>query len=54
VRDNLENNQVQVKLFRDLRALLEVKMNCLRSGGDDGLGERDDKAVNYDRFVLRD
>lgn len=54
VKDNLENNSLQVKLFGDLAKILEVKRHCLLAGDSYGIGYEDKDATGYDRFVLRD
>lgn len=54
VKDNLENNGLQVKLFGDLSRILEVKRHALLAGDSDGIGYEDKNAVGIDRFVLRD
>jgi hypothetical protein len=55
IKDNSENYQLQVRLFKDLRTLLEIKKRVLLRGGGDGMvGYQDSHAVGYDRFVVRD
>lgn len=54
VKDNLENNSLQVKLFGDLSKILEVKKHALMSGDNQYIGYEDKDATGYDRFVLRD
>ena len=54
VKDNLENNSLQVKLFDDLAKILEVKRNAILAGDSNGIGYEDKGATGYDRFVLRD
>ena len=54
VKDNLENNGLQVKLFGDLARILEVKRHALLAGDQDGIGYEDKGAAGYDRFVLRE
>jgi hypothetical protein len=54
VKDNLENNSLQVKLFSDLSRILEVKRKALLAGDSQGIGYEDTGASGYDRFVLRD
>jgi hypothetical protein len=41
-------------LFKDLRALLEVKRRSLMQGGDGLVGYQDTQARGFDRFVVRD
>lgn len=44
---------MQVKLFKDLRALLEIKKRTVMQGGGDGLvGYQDTQAKGFDRFVI--
>ena len=53
IKDNTENYSLQVKLFKDLRHLLEIKKRNL--GGNDGMvGYQDTQARGFDRFVVRD
>ena len=55
IKDNSENYALQVNLFKNLRALLEVKRRVLLRGGGDGMvGYQDNQAIGYDRFVVRD
>jgi hypothetical protein len=55
IKDNTENYSMQVKLFKDLRTLLEVKRRIALSGGGDGMiGYQDTGARGFDRFVIRD
>ena len=54
VKENLENNVLQVKLFSDLARILEIKRHALLAGDTYGIGYEDKEAVGYDRFVLRD
>lgn len=55
IKDNSENYSTQVKLFRDLRTLLDIKRRCQVQGGGDGLaGHEDTNARGFDRFVVRD
>ena len=43
-----------MKLFRDLRALLDVKRKTVAEGGDGLVGYQDTQARGFDRFVVRD
>jgi hypothetical protein len=43
-----------MKLFRDLRALLDVKRKTVAEGGDGLIGYQDTGARGFDRFVVRD
>lgn len=55
IKDNSENYSMQVKLFKDLRVLLEIKRKTLMQGGGDGMvGYQDTAARGFDRFVVRD
>lgn len=55
IKDNSENYALQVKLFKDLRGLLEIKRRTLVQGVDDGLrGYQDSQAHGFDRFVVRE
>jgi len=54
IKDNSENYALQVKLFKDLRALLDIKRRTLVQGGNDGLGYQDTQAHGLDRFVVRE
>jgi intraflagellar transport protein 81 len=54
VKDNLENNSLQVKLFSNLTRILEAKKHAILAGDQNGIGYEDKGASGYDRFVLRD
>ena len=54
IKDNTENFSNQMKLFRDLRALLDVKRKTVAEGGDGLVGYQDTQARGFDRFVVRD
>ncbi|CAI2387734.1 unnamed protein product [Moneuplotes crassus] len=54
VKDNLENNSLQVRLFDDLVKILAVKKKSALSGEAAGIGYEDKNAKDYDRFVLRE
>lgn len=54
IKDNTENYSSQMKLFRDLRALLDVKRKTVAEGGDGLIGYQDTGARGFDRFVVRD
>ena len=54
VKDNLENNSLQVRLFDDLAKILHVKKGAVLAGDNTGIGYEDKNAKDYDRFVLRD
>ena len=54
VKDNLENNSLQVRLFDDLAKILAVKKRSALSGEAAGIGYEDKNAKDYDRFVLRE
>jgi hypothetical protein len=56
IKDNTENYALQVKLFKDLRTLLDIKRKVLLQGGNDGMvGYQDTQARGgVDRFVVRD
>ena len=55
IKDNSENYALQVKLFKDLRSLLEMKRRSVIQGGNDGMiGYQDTQAKNFDRFVVRE
>lgn len=43
-----------MKIYKDLRALLEVKNKTLSQGGDGLVGYQDTQARGFDRFVVRD
>ena len=43
-----------MKIFKDLRQLLDVKSHCLGNGGDGLVGYQDTQARGFDRFVVRD
>jgi hypothetical protein len=43
-----------MKLFRDLRALLDVKRKTVTEGGDGLIGYQDTQAKGFDRFIVRD
>lgn len=54
IKDNAENFSRQMRLFRDLRSLLETKQRTLAQGGDGMIGYQDTQARGFDRFVVRD
>jgi hypothetical protein len=55
IKDNSENYSEQMTLFKNLKALLEVKRRTNKEGGTDGLvGYQDTNAQGFDRFVVRD
>ena len=56
IKDNSENYAEQMKLFKNLKQLLEVKRRTVKEGGADGglVGYHDTNAQNFDRFVVRD
>lgn len=54
IKDNTENYATQMRLFKDLRGLLEIKRKTLAEGGDGLVGYQDSQAQGYDRFVVRD
>lgn len=55
IKDNSENYSLQVRLFKDLRTLLDIKKKVLLRGDGDGMiGYNDTQAVGIDRFVVRD
>jgi len=43
-----------MRLFKNLRALLDVKRKTLAEGGDGLVGYQDSQARGYDRFVVRE
>ena len=44
-----------MKLFKDLRGLLEIKRRTVNQGGNDGLiGYQNTQARGYDNFIVRD
>jgi len=45
-----------MRLFKNLKQLLEVKRKTAKEGGADGglVGYQDTNAQNFDRFVVRD
>lgn len=55
IKDNTENYQNQVQLFRNLKMLLEIKRKVATQGGNDGyVGYEDTQARGFDRFVVRE
>ena len=55
IKDNSENYALQVRLFKDLRSLLDIKKRIVLQGGGDGMiGYQDTQARGFDRFVVRD
>lgn len=54
IKDNAENFSRQMKLFKDLRALLETKQRTGATGGDGLVGYQDTQARGFDRLVVRD
>lgn len=54
IKENTENFSNQMKLFKDLRQLLEFKRKTVAEGGDGLVGYQDTQAQGFDRFVVRD
>ena len=54
IKDNAENFSRQMKLYKDLRMLLEAKQKTAAQGGDGLVGYQDTQARGFDRFVVRD
>ena len=55
VKDNYENNSLQVQLFENLRRILEVKKATVHQTEDAQMpGYVDQDATGHDRFVLRE
>jgi len=56
IKDNAENYAEQMTLFKNLKALLEVKRRTAKDGGADAgmIGYQDSNAQGFDRFVVRD
>ena len=54
IKDNSENYSNQMKIFKDLRYLLDVKTRTATNGGDGLVGYQDTQARGFDRFVVRD
>lgn len=43
-----------MKIFKDLRYLLDVKTRTAANGGDGLVGYQDTQARGFDRFVVRE
>jgi len=43
-----------MRLFKNLRALLDIKRKTQAEGGDGLVGYQDSQARGYDRFVVRE
>lgn len=43
-----------MRIFKDLRYLLDVKTRTAANGGDGLVGYQDTQARGFDRFVVRD
>lgn len=54
IKDNTENYSNQMRLFKNLHALLDIKRRTQAEGGDGLVGYQDSQAKGYDRFVVRD
>lgn len=54
IKDNSENYSNQMRIFKDLRYLLDVKTRTAANGGDGLVGYQDTQARGFDRFVVRD
>ena len=55
VKDNYENNILQVELFANLQKLLEVKRKTIhQTGGDQEIGYEDEGASGYESLVVRE
>lgn len=54
IKDNTENYSNQMRLFKNLHTLLDMKRKTQAEGGDGLVGYQDSQAKGYDRFVVRD
>ena len=54
IKDNSENYSNQMKIFKDLRYLLDVKTRTATNQGDGLVGYQDTQARGFDRFVVRE
>ena len=54
IKDNSENYSNQMRIYKDLRYLLDVKTRTAANGGDGLVGYQDTQARGFDRFVVRD
>ena len=54
IKDNSENYSEQMNLFKNIRAILEVKRRTLKQAGEQLAGYEDTNAQGFDRFVVRD
>ena len=54
IKDNTENYSNQMKVYKDLRALLDVKRKTVSQSGDGLVGYQDQNARGYERFIVRD
>lgn len=55
VRDNFDNNTLQVELFNNLQRILDVRKRTLyQSGADHEIGYVDEDAGGFDRLVVRE
>jgi hypothetical protein len=54
IKDNAENFSRQMRLYKDLRMLLDAKQRTVAQGGDGLVGYQDTQARGFDRFVVRD
>jgi hypothetical protein len=54
IKENTDYYQTQMKSFRNLQALLEIKRKGVADRGDGLVGYQDSQAQGYDRFVVRE
>ena len=54
IKDNSSNFAKQIKLFQDLRYLMEVKKITVMKATNDLRGYQDTQAQGFDRFVVRE
>ena len=54
IKENTEYYQTQMKSFRNLQAILEIKRKSVADRGDNLIGYQDNQAQGYDRFVVRE
>lgn len=55
VKENYENNTLQVVLYQNLLKILDVRRKTInQTGADEEIGYQDDQAAGFDRLIVRE
>lgn len=55
VKENFENNTLQVVLYQNLLKILDVRRKTInQTGADEEIGYQDDQAAGFDRLIVRE